>query len=403
MREVVVTGVGLRTPLGHTLEDLQASFREGRSAVRSLPSKGKPRLGALIDHDFAADLSVKERALQDRNTGMAVAASDDAIAHAGLDISALDPVRAGIYIGSGVGPSHSLMETYGGHLLHDRIGATMLLKCLHNAPASYLAARHGFRGITSTQAVACASSTLAIGEAVRAIRAGYLDTALAGGTESPFGEVTFRAWEVMRVLARPGPDGDAARACRPFAKGRTGMVLGEGAVIFVLEDAEQARARGAPVLATVAGYGQASGLTGVAVPDEEAEVLAMQSALRDAGLLPGDIGYINAHGTATALSDATEVRAVKRVFGADASNVAISSTKSMHGHLLGASGALEMAAAMLAMRTGWLPPTAHLDESDPDCDLDHVPHRAREVAQPPRAVMSNSFAFGGSNACLVLT
>jgi 3-oxoacyl-[acyl-carrier-protein] synthase II len=266
-----------------------------------------------------------------------------------------------------------------------------------NSAAAHISLRHGIRGPTLTYTVACASAAVAIGEAFRAIRDGYSDFAIAGGAEALLAPGIVAGWNAMRVLAPPDRE-HPEQSCRPFSKDRSGLVLGEGAGAIVLETFESAQARGRTVIAEMAGYGITSDASHLTKPSAPGQVAAMRAALDDAKLPVSAIGYINAHGTATQVGDITETEAIREVFGAHPPPV--SSTKALHGHLLGASGAVELIAALMALRTGTLPPTCHYTQPDPRCDLDYVPNVARANAAIP-AVMSNSFAFGGTNAVLV--
>ena len=270
---------------------------------------------------------------------------------------------------------------------------------MNNAAAAHISIDHALRGPSLTYSTACSSSAIAIGEACRAIRHGYADLAIAGGAESLLNLGTIRAWEALRTLANEDPE-DPSTSCRPFSKDRSGLVLGEGAGIVVLETEEHARARGATIYAELAGYGAASDASHLTKPSQEGQAAAMRMALADAGLDGDRIGYINAHGTATLAGDVSETAAIKEVFGPHARRLAVSSTKSMHGHLMGATGAVEFITAILALQRGSLPPTANLRVPDPECDLDYVANTAR-TGVTLEAVMSNSFAFGGSNAVLV--
>jgi 3-oxoacyl-[acyl-carrier-protein] synthase II len=292
------------------------------------------------------------------------------------------------------------METgYNAYFAGDgRISPMSVVLTMGNAAAAHLSMRYSIRGPSLTYAVACASSAVAIGEAYRAIRDGYLDLAIVGGAEAIMVPGMVAAWSAMRVLAPPDAT-NPERSCRPFSARRTGLVLGEGAGALVLESLDVARARGRTPLAEIAGYGISCDATHIAKPDVAGQAAAMRAALADADLEPSGIGYINAHGTATPLGDVVETESIREVFGASCA-IPVSSTKALHGHLLGASGAVELIATLMALRTGTLPPTGHLDAPDPRCDLDYVPNEARrDVALD--AVMSNSFAFGGTNAVLI--
>jgi 3-oxoacyl-[acyl-carrier-protein] synthase II len=270
---------------------------------------------------------------------------------------------------------------------------------MSNAAAAAVALRHRLRGPFANFATACSSSAMALGEAAHVIASGRADAMIAGGSEALLTPATLLAWQALRTLA-PADPADAAASCKPFDRRRAGLVLGEGAAAFVLEDEARARARGATIHALITGYGNTCDATHISRPDRDGQVRAMREALHEAQLEPSAIGYINAHGTATAVGDVVECEAINAVFGAAAKEIPVSSTKSMHGHLLGGAGALEFAAALLALERGVLPPTAFLDDPDPACAVRHVALRAERVA-PLRAVMSNSFAFGGSNVVLI--
>jgi 3-oxoacyl-[acyl-carrier-protein] synthase II len=280
-----------------------------------------------------------------------------------------------------------------------RMNPLLVVKGMNNAAAAHIAMDFHCHGQSITYSTACSSSALAIGEAARAIRGGHADLAIAGGSEALLTLGTISAWQAMRTLAIPDP-ADPASACRPFAADRTGLVLGEGAGFVILEEEGHARARGANILARLSGYGASTDAMHLTKPDATGQAAAMQAALTDAGLQPTDIGYINAHGTATLAGDVIETEAIKRVFAAHARALAVSSTKSMHGHVMGATGAIEFIASVLALQHRFLPPTINLHKPDAACDLDYVPNRAR-LDVPLAHVMSNSFAFGGSNAVLI--
>jgi 3-oxoacyl-[acyl-carrier-protein] synthase II len=274
-----------------------------------------------------------------------------------------------------------------------------VLLAMNNAPAAWIGLEHGLTGPNLTFSTACSSSAVAIGEAARRIAAGEADVMIAGGAEAPLNFGTLKAWDALKTLATEDPD-DPAASCKPFAKDRSGLVLGEGAAMLVLESWDRALARGAPILAELAGYGLCTDAVHITRPSVEGQARAMHRALADAALTPADIDYINAHGTGTQANDPVETAAIKQVFGDEARRIPVSSTKSMHAHLLGAAGAVELVAAILALGRAVIPPTINLRKPDPECDLDYVALEARAV-KAPRAVMSNSFAFGGTNAVLI--
>lgn len=358
------------------------------------------RVAARVQADLTGEFSRQQLGLFDRSSQMAMLAGRSAFADAGLAPDQLDPDRSGIFLGSGCGPSHSYFDTYRSIIVDDQCKGLGLLRCLTNAPASHLSMQWNLRGACQTYAIACASSTVAIGEAMRAIRHGYLDMAIAGGVETPLGEGVVRAWEAMRLLARPDPQQPEA-SCRPFSSRRNGVVLGEGAGFYILESEDAARARGATIHARLLGYGTSADAGHITSPSVDGQLAAMRNTLADARMQASDIGYLNAHGTATKVGDSVEAQSIRLAFGAHAARLPVSSTKSMHGHLLGASGAIELAATIIALRQGLIAPTAHLDEIDPGCDLDLVPNHARHGVRMG-AAMSNTFAFGGTNACLII-
>ncbi|HEX4509379.1 MAG TPA: beta-ketoacyl-[acyl-carrier-protein] synthase family protein [Burkholderiaceae bacterium] len=403
MRRVVITGVGLATPMGSTLAEFRERYERAQGCVRLFPGgpEGKPRAAGFLDGDQAEGFGGNIVKIVDRTVLLALKASDAALADAGLAAGSFDATRFGTFVGNGCGP------TVSNHALHeqlfrkDHVSPMAILKELPNAPAGHVSMRHGLKGECALHSVACASAGAALGHALRMIRHGYLDMAIAGGAEAPLGESTFRGWEAMRILARVDP-ADPAASCRPFAKGRSGIVLGEGAALFILESEDGARARGARILATVAGYGASADAGHITLPSQEGQSAAMRYALQDANLQPGDIHYINAHGTATEQGDAIETRSVREVFGAHADTIPMSSTKSFHGHLLGASAAIELLASIVALNDGVIAPTLNVDVPDPACDLDVVPNKAR-TGVAVRAAMNNNFAFGGSNASMILT
>jgi 3-oxoacyl-[acyl-carrier-protein] synthase II len=282
----------------------------------------------------------------------------------------------------------------------DRIKPFTVLMGMHNAAAAWIAIEHDLRGPNLTYSTACSSSGAAIGEAWLRVASGQVDVAVAGGTEAPLSCGSLMAWDALRTGARIDPEEPAA-SCRPFSKNRSGMVLGEGAAMLVLEPWDRAVARGASVWGEVLGYGLSNDASHITRPSAEGQAAAMRAALQSAALTPHDVDAINAHGTGTQANDATETAAIRAVFGAHADRVPVSATKALHGHLLGAAGALECLLSLLALRHRVALPTMHLQQPDPDCDLDYVPNQAR-VGVTARTMLSNSFAFGGTNAVLVL-
>jgi 3-oxoacyl-[acyl-carrier-protein] synthase II len=408
MRRVAVTGAGVVSPLGTTLEKFHDSLAAGRSGIRRLAPELTEhtgvQVGATIDWNPVELFKDAEAANLDRVTQFALAAAGQAIAASGLlaDAGAARE-RIGVSWGTGMGGAHtqeaSYQQIYGKG--EWRVRPLTVVMGMANAAGSNVAVRHGLRGPFGNYSTACSSSAMALGEAMRTIAAGRADAMIAGGSEALLTPGVLVAWQALRTLAPADPSNPAA-SCKPFDKRRAGLVLGEGAAAFVLEDESRARARGARIYALLTGYGNSCDAVHMSRPDRDGQIRAMKEALAEAQLSPQDIGYINAHGTATAVGDVVEAEAIIAVFGAAARELPVSSTKSLHGHLLGGSGALEFAASLLALERGILPPTGFLEQPDPACDLRHVAQLAQRVA-PPRAVMSNSFAFGGSNVVLVAT
>jgi 3-oxoacyl-[acyl-carrier-protein] synthase II len=410
-RKVVVTGIGLVTPLGTSFAEFSSALYESGGRFGAVVSRHAQTLpGARVHMALDAELDRSEMLLSDRSTRLALLASSRALhdAHWSAGASALRD--CGVFVGCASGPTESVNASYTTLHGNGRLPALTLLRCMPSAAAASVAIRHGLRGPNQTYASACASSTLAIGEAMRAIRHGYLDVALAGGTEAPFGDGTLKAWEALRMLARLGqaPSDDDTRtaaladaACRPFDRQRSGIVLGEGAVFFVLEAAEHAAARGAPALALLAGFAATGDGHHWTEPCSAGQVRAMHGALADAQLSAHDIGYVNAYGPGTPIGDRVEAGSIASVFGSGSTAPWVSSTKATHGHLLGASGAIELAVSVATLASGKIPPTRNLHE--PDAAI--VANLVREDPVPlpaGSAVLSNSFAFGGSNACLVV-
>ena len=398
MRRVVITGAGTINPLGRSVAETRDAFRAGRSAIGPLQVRDLDRLQVRIGaqvagYDETAHFSRAELALYDPFTQFALLAAEEAVVQAG-DVG-LASERAGVVLGTSGGGLQTQDESFRAvyEAGRDRVHPFTVPRLMANAAASHLSMRHGVRGPVFTVSTACASSNHAMGQALALIRAGLADVVLTGGSEAMlcFGGV--KAWGGLRVMARD--------TCRPFSADRTGLVQGEGAAIYVFEDRDRALARGATILAEVAGYAATSDAADIVAPDADGAARAIRGALADAGLAPGRIGYINAHGTGTAANDRTETAAIRAVFGAQADRLAVSSTKSMHGHLIGAAGAVELLACLMALEESVIAPTANWRVADPDCDLDVVPNAARDMEV--EAVLSNAFAFGGLNAVLALT
>lgn len=406
MKRVVVTGMGIVSPLGKNPTDFFRHLMAGKSGVGEIASDFSDRLAvkvaAQVDFDPREYFSKMRSAELDRCSQFALVAASQAIGDAGLDVGICGRQRIGIYLGTGMGGASTIDETYALLYREGKTGVRPFTvpMAMNNAAASQIAKEHGFQGPNVTISSACSSSTIAIGEAYRLIKHGYADCMLAGGSEALLTYGTIKAWEALKVLAAGDRD-DPARSCKPFSKDRSGLVLGEGAGAVVLEDADRAIKRGARIYGELTGYRCSNDPHLIVAPSADGCAHAIAGALEEAGIAASDVDYINAHGTATLVGDRVETEAIKRVFGEAAYRVPISSTKSMHGHMMGATGAVEFIAAILAIVHGAVPPTANLKYPDPDCDLDYVPEIGRDGLKI-RAAMSSSFAFGGSNAVLIV-
>ena len=397
MRRVVVTGVGVLASIGNTVAQFEESLRACRPGIGPITQLDTSRLrfhNAAEVPGFEPSRHFAESQLNwlDRFAQLGIVAARDAIADSTLTWNDELRARTGVITGSCLGGIGTEDAHYFGfyHENKPRCSPTAVPRIMSNAVASHVAMEQKFTGATFTTSTACSSANHAIGQAFWLIRQGTLDCALAGGSEAPMSFGHLKAWEAMRVVA---PD-----TCRPFSKNRAGIVLGEGAAMLVLETLESARARGAKIYAELAGFGMSADAYHLTSPLAEGAAKAMNAALEDGQLSPEQINYVNAHGTGTQANDSTETRAIRQVFGSHADKLAVSSTKSMHGHALGAAGALEGVATLLAFRSNFLPPTANFLERDPACDLDVVPNEARTAEI--KGALSNSFAFGGLNAVL---
>ena len=403
-RRVVVTAVGIISPCGNNINDFSANIMAGKSGIRKISSDYSNllsvKIAAEVDFNPLDYFTKKQVSSLDRISQFALAAASQAWKDAGLSLDAKEKERSGVYIGSGMGGASTIEEEYDQLFRHnaDRIRPLTVLMVMNNAAASHISIEYGLSGPCLTLSTACASSTNAIGEAFRQIRDGYVDVMLAGGAEAFLTYGSFRSWESLRVLAVEDPE-DPSRSCKPFSKNRTGLVLGEGAAVVVLEEMGRAVNRGALIYAELLGYGSTSDAFHLTKPSFEGQARAISEALKEAGISPKEIDYVNAHGTATQWNDLLETQAIKKVFGDYAYSVPISSTKSMHGHTMGAAGAIELIVSLLVIKNQTVPPTINLDQPDPECDLDYVPNMGRKGLKV-NTVMSNSFAFGGTNAVL---
>ncbi len=399
MRRVVITGMGCVSALGISATATWAAMRQGRSGIGPLTGLDDKTLRTAVAAQakgFVASQHFDEKrlVLLDPVSQFALVAAREAVAQSGLSFEGESAERTAVIIGTGIGGA-STQDQMAKRLYGEgnpRVHPMAIVRVMPNAPASQISLEFGLRGPVFAVASACASSNHALGQALMLLQTGAADAALAGGSEACITVGSVKAWEAMRVMADD--------TCRPFSKGRRGLVLGEGAGVFVLETLEHAQKRGATILAEFAGAGMSADAADIVMPDASGAARAMRTALAQAGLATQDVDYINAHGTGTLANDSTETRAIRALFGAHADTLAVSSTKSMHGHALGAGGAIELVAVLGALREGVLAPTINYLGPDPECDLNVVPNTAQE--RPVRAALSNSFAFGGLNAVLAL-
>jgi nodulation protein E len=399
VNRVVVTGLGAITPLGQTVPAYWDALKRGTSGMGPITLTSTPEeltqkvVAEIKNFEPLEHFEERELSTLDRVSQIAVVAAREAIADSAITIDMPLSLRTACIIGSGVGGMMTLDDTYRRVYLEKkkRVFPLSIPRLMINAPASQISMHCGLRGPAYVIASACASATHAIGAAFHMVRSGAVDCAVTGGSEACISFGTMRGWEAMRVMA--------PEVCRPFSIGREGMMIGEGAAVLLLEPLERAQARGAKILCEIVGFGMSADAADLTAPDVGGMARAMQGALDDAGMTASDIQYVNAHGTGTAANDEAETKALHQVFGNHAKSLAVSSTKSMIGHALGAAGALEMVATAMAVRDGIAPPTIGYLGPDPACDLDYVPNEAR--AMNIDAALSNSFAFGGLNAVLV--
>jgi nodulation protein E len=397
MRRVVVTGIGIICSAGRNKEEFLQSLREGRSGIRRLNRDADWNLrfnsgGEVANYCAADHFTLKQADMIDRFAQFAVVAARQAVEHSGIEWTEELRENSAIVTGSCIGGQETedqgFFDFY--KMGKPRVHPMTIPKTMANAGASAVSQEFGITGPAFTIATACSSSAHAIGQAFTMVRSGMADFALTGGSEAPFSFGLLKAWEAMRVVS--------PTVCRPFSKDRNGMVLGEGSAMLTIETLDHALARGARPIVEIVGFGMSADAHHITQPSAEGAAKAVRMALKNAGIGPEQVGYINAHGTGTTVNDSTETRALKLVFGEHASKIPASSTKAMHGHTLGAAGAIESTAAILALTHGFVPPTINFNEQDPECDLDYVPNIARDAEF--EYTISNSFAFGGLNAVL---
>src|SRR5271154_5137492 len=396
-RRVAITGLGIISPLGLNVQDSWASLSEGRPGIGPIESVDcstlRFKMGAEVrGYDALKYFSGGKDAYLDRFAQFSLIAAREALQNSGIELTPELRERSAIVCGSAVGGQATIEAGFEDLWVQGRgrVHPLTIPKTMANAGASHIAMDLGLSGPTYTVSTACSSANHAMGQAFRLVRDGHADFAVTGGSEAMFTIGMLKAWEAMRVIA---PD-----TCRPFSKDRRGMILGEGGAMMIIEPMEAAKARGARIYAELCGFGMTSDAHHLTQPTVDGPSRAMREALRDAGMQPEHVGYINAHGTGTPGNDPVETRAIREVFGAHADKLGVSSTKSLHGHALGAAGALEAIATVLALHHGILPPTANYNEPDPECDLDYIPNKPR--TQRVGAALSNSFAFGGLNAVI---
>lgn len=399
MNRVVITGAGTINALGGSVPETLQAMREGQLGIGPLQMRDLDRLsvkigGQIKNFDPEAHFDRQKLALYDRVTQLALLASREAMAQSGLEITEELSETTGVVLGTAAGGMNTWDDNFRSVYEEgkNRVHPFVVPKLMTNAAASHLSIAHNIKGPSLTVSTACASSNHAIGLAFQMVRSGMARVVLSGGADAMLTFGGIKAWEGLRVMSKT--------ACRPFSANRSGMVQGEGAGVFVLETYEGAKARGAEILAELIGFSMTSDAGDIVMPNQHGAVRAIRGALRDARLDPQDIGYINAHGTGTAANDKTECAAVTEAFGAHAPALMMSSTKSMHGHLIGGTGAVELLACLMALRDGVIAPTIGYEQPDPNCALDVVPNVARQAKVT--ATLSNAFAFGGMNAVLAL-
>ncbi len=405
-RRVVITGAGVVSSLGFGLDQFWGSIKEGRNGISEITridvSDMSTKVGAEIkDFDPTQFIDKKEARRMDRYNQFAMAASKLAVENAKLDLDSLDKDRCGVIVGSGIGgigtfeEQHSVLISKG----PGRVSPFFIPMMISNMASGRIAIQYGFMGFNECVVTACATSNNAIGDSFKVIQRGDADLMLSGGAEASITPISFAGFCNMGAMSK---NPDPATASRPFDKDRDGFVMGEGAGILVLEELEHALNRGANILAEVVGYGCTCDAYHITAPHPEGVggIKSMQMAIKDAGIKPEEVGYVNAHGTSTPLNDPSEVKVIKAVFGSHAANIAMSSTKSMTGHLLGAAGAIEAVVTAMAIHDSFLPPTINVQNQDPECDIDCVPNKGREGSI--KYALSNALGFGGHNATICL-
>lgn len=397
---MVVTGMGVITPLGTGVQDFFASLTASKSAIRYHDLGWGTILAAPVLDDIDSSFPKIRRLSLDRVTQLALLSVRQAMQQAKIEPAADE--NTGIYWGTGMGGANTLESAYKDLLVHQahRLRPITIVSAMNNAATGQISIEFGVRGPSYTYSSACSSSAVAIGEAFRAIRFGLVKTAIAGGAEALLTEGVVKSWESLQTLAKPDLTAPET-SCRPFAADRSGFVLGEGSAALILEEEEAAKARGATILAEIIGYGNTTDASHITQPDADGQARAIRRALDEACIPSEKIKYINAHGTGTKVGDLSETLAIKQVFGQHSYSIPISATKALHGHLMGATGAVEFVATLESLRTRTIPPTAHLSNRDPECDLDYVVEGSRRLSLLDVA-MSNSFGFGGNNSVLIV-
>ena len=399
MSRVVITGAGTINSLGHNVATTLQAMRDGTCGIGPLDVRDIDRLSVQIgaqvkDYNPDQAFNRQQLSLYDRFTQFTLLAAKEAILQSGLEFTGLLAAKSGVVLGTAGGGVSTWDDNYRSVYEEgkNRVHPFVIPKLMNNAAASHVSVAYNLKGPSFTVSTACASSNHAMAQAFQMVRSGIAPVMVTGGSEAMLCFGGIKAWEGLRVMSHD--------ACRPFSANRNGMVQGEGAGIFIFEGYEQAKARGAEILAEIIGFAMSSDAADIVMPSQQGAARAIEGALQDAGLNPEDVGYINAHGTGTAANDKTECAAVADIFGAHADKLMISSTKSMHGHLIGATGAVELLACIMAVRDGVIAPTIGYQEPDSECALDVVPNQAREASVT--VALSNAFAFGGMNAVLAL-